>query len=383
MAVVVSSQTLEIAEVTLEEAFQSDQDGSEQLSLENDELYAVNQPKTMETTGISEIYTPPPPPPPKENILLVLPGSGLTNDDFIAEFRHNWHEDFSDYIPMQCPICLCNRAFLNELPCCGFDICRSCVRWIIATNISEGRAFMPCPNSDCNKGLPREFIGEYFGKKDSEMKEKYERFRVNQENDPTRKTCPNCCIITERDDLPEYKLEPPTPQDYNISCEKCFFQWCFSCCSPWHEGLSCKEYHQGDKLFRIWSDDRPFNCQQCPKCKVFIQMSEGCKTMVCNQCDTPFCYMCGEVFENFPNVGDHYEKLPPNGCPFNVIPEIPARVRYIGRGYYFAKVAALTGYPILLVGACTIIAVGAIGILSIVGLVKLYKKIKGFLEMIE
>ncbi|XP_011404684.1 PREDICTED: probable E3 ubiquitin-protein ligase RNF217 [Amphimedon queenslandica] len=375
MAVAVSSQTLEVADVPLKKASQSDQDDSEeQWSLENKEL-DTSEPTTMETTTA----TPTPPPLPKENTMLALPGSGLTNDEFISGFHQNFNCQDYDY-PVQCPICLCDKEFLRELPCCEFEICRTCIRWIIATNIDEGRSFMPCPNLDCNKGLPRDFIQEYFGKKDSEMKAKYERFRVNQENDPTKKTCPNCCFITERDDLPEYKLKPPTPEDYNITCEKCSFQWCFSCYSPWHKDLSCKEYHQGDELFRIWTDDRPSNCQQCPQCKVFIQISEGfCNTIICSQCNTPFCYLCGEKFDNFPNIGDHYQKLPPNGCPFNMIPEISAK----GCRYYFAKATSLTGYQILFVGLCAIIAVVAIVLLSIDGLVKLYKKIKELFEMIE
>lgn len=372
MAAAGSSQTLEVADTPLKKASQSDQDELEQSSLEIEELYTVNQssdPTTMETN-------PTPPPLPEENIMLVLPGSELTSDDFISEFHQNFSCEDDDYLA-QCPICLCNKNFLKDLPCCEFEICRSCIRWIISTNIGEGRSFMPCPNLNCNKGLPRDFIREYFGKKDSEMKAKYERFRVNQENDPTKKTCPNCCFITERDNLPEYKLKPPTPEDYNISCEKCSFQWCFSCCSPWHEGLSCKEYHQGDELFRIWTNDRPSNCQQCPKCKVFIQRSGGCSyTIVCSQCNTPFCYLCGEKFENVLNIDDHYQKLPHNGCPFNVIPEVPARVR-------FAKAAVSTGYSILFFGLCVIIGVVAIGLLSIDKLVKLYKKIKRLFEMIE
>ncbi|XP_011404683.1 PREDICTED: probable E3 ubiquitin-protein ligase RNF217 [Amphimedon queenslandica] len=393
MAAVVYPQTLEVAEAVPDKVLQLDEYNhdhshdrdSGQWSLDNDD---PKDSPGLETVVISRIPTPPPPPPlPQVNTVLLLPGSGLTHEDFITEFQDPIGLDYdsNDVATcdcMQCPICLCKKSHPPKMPCCQFEVCKACVRQIIATNIGEGRSFMPCPNSDCNKALTRDFILQYAT--DSETKAKYEQFRVNQENDPTKKTCPNCCLITERNDLPEYKLKPPTPEDYNITCDKCSFQWCFSCHSPWHEGISCKAYHQGDQQFHKWTRDRMAgftpNCQKCPKCKVFIQRSTGCDSMICNQCHTNFCYKCGGKFKSVIFLGDHYQRLAPYGCSYNYLPERPAGRRFIRGGYIFVKAAALTGYPILFVGACTIIIVAGAVILPVVGTVKLCKGIKRYIR---
>lgn len=386
MSLEVHPQAIEV-NVVIEKVEQADDKDSGQWSLDNDEPQTASQ--LLEVIEILRIPTPPSLPPlPEENLMHLLPGLHLTDTEFNKVFTdHSRNRDydlesltesFSTVHNPTCPICLDCDSPSQRLPCCQFEICQFCIDQIIETNISEGRVFMPCPNTDCKKALTRDFILRFV--RDNDTRTKYERFRINQENDPSKKTCPNCCLITERDGLPEYKSKAPTPQNYSITCDNCSFQWCFSCHSPWHEGISCQAYHKGDKEFHKWTQHRLVgftpNCQKCPKCKVFIQRSSGCDHMTCNQCNAHFCYKCGETFKSFVLFGTHYDKLNVYGCPYNYMPDRPASRRIIRGGYLFVRGAALTGYPILLVGGCAVIIVAAAVILPVVGAAKLCKAVK-------
>lgn len=60
--------------------------------------------------------------------------------------------------------------------------------------------------------------------------------------------------------------------------------------------MSCAEYRINN---RYSEDDRKFEqfvqgakFKQCPKCKFWVERSEGCNHMSC-RCGTNFCYDCG------------------------------------------------------------------------------------------
>ena len=282
----------------------------------------------------------------------------------------------------ECSICFKNIVLKSDpvtLGCCDRTICSECMQTMISTKVNDGQTFIPCPYPDCTKALQRDQIVKHI---DVGLLDKYERFRLNVEGDGTRKTCPNCCLITESD-LPSFKPKKkttPTPVEYNIACSECSFQWCYNCHSPWHEGLSCNSYREGDKQFMKWTKGRVSgytpNCQKCPKCKVFIERSSGCDSMTCNRCHSHFCYKCGNHFRHIPGIGSHYKKLSVLGCPYNYQPENATKRKVVRGGYLFAKCAAMTGFPILLVGGVAIVVVGSAIILPVVGGVMTYKLIR-------
>ena len=282
----------------------------------------------------------------------------------------------------ECSVCLKNIVFTRDLVtlgCCDTTICTECMRTMISTKVNDGQTFIPCPYPDCTKALQRDQIVQHI---DTEVLNKYERFRLNVEGDGSKKTCPNCCLITESD-LPLFKSNEKTtltPVEYNITCSECSFQWCYNCHSPWHEGLSCHSYREGDEQFMKWTKGRVAgytpNCQKCPKCKVFIERSSGCDSMTCNRCHSNFCYKCGNHFRDFPGIGSHYKKLSVLGCPYNYQPNNPVKRKVIRGGYLFGKCAALFGFPILLVGVVAVVVVGLAVILPVVGGVMAYKVIQ-------
>ncbi|EAW48154.1 IBR domain containing 1, isoform CRA_f [Homo sapiens] len=122
--------------------------------------------------------------------------------------------------------------------------------------------------------------------------------------------------------------------DEQIQCPTCQFVWCFKCHSPWHEGVNCKEYKKGDKLLRHWASEIEHgqrNAQKCPKCKIHIQRTEGCDHMTCSQCNTNFCYRCGERYRQLRFFGDHTSNLSIFGCKYRYLPERP-HLRRLVRG---------------------------------------------------
>ncbi|XP_015714207.1 probable E3 ubiquitin-protein ligase RNF217 isoform X4 [Coturnix japonica] len=148
-----------------------------------------------------------------------------------------------------------------------------------------------------------------------------------------------------------------------IQCPSCQFVWCFKCHSPWHEGVNCKEYKKGDKLLRHWANEIEHgqrNAQKCPKCKIHIQRTEGCDHMTCSQCNTNFCYRCGERYRQLRFFGDHTSNLSIFGCKYRYLPERP-HLRRLVRGSVCAGKLLIT--PLILILG---LALGAVAV--VVGL---------------
>ena len=88
--------------------------------------------------------------------------------------------------------------------------------------------------------------------------------------------------------------------------------WCFNCHGPWHSGISCHKNQKNDKSLKLWSKKYfghgQKNAQKCPKCKIYIQRSEGCDHMICTNCSTEFCYRCGLKQRKIKLLGTFYIK---------------------------------------------------------------------------
>lgn len=74
-----------------------------------------------------------------------------------------------------------------------------------------------------------------------------------------------------------------------------------------------------------------------------------------------------------PGLGDHYTKTSILGCKFNYEAQNPVKRKAVRGGYFGAKMAMLTGYPVLFVaGAAVVVTVGAV-VLPVYGGYRLYK----------
>ena len=256
-----------------------------------------------------------------------------------------------------------------NLPCCNRLVCKDCLHAIITMTVGEGRIQISCPHPECGKPFAKEYVLQHI---DNDTKLKYERFLVDIENDGKKKTCPNCCHITEHQ-LPRVKRLKE--EDIKIKCTVCEHDWCYRCHAPWHKNISCRQFQKGNKEFKKWSNTRDLhgvaNCQKCPLCRVYIQRSTGCNHMQCNRCDTDFCYYCGGRFWEL-GIIEHDSTLNVWGCPENYHKDEPVFRNFIRWGYLTAKISYLVAYPPVFIGACGLLAIGAGIALPIYGGFKLY-----------
>ena len=301
--------------------------------------------------------------------------SDVSDMVFDPERPYGHHSIDPDFEDAACIVCYDASGLLygvsSKRPCCHQTVCQECLKGIIRTRLNEGLIQFPCPNPECNAPIAKKDVLRHLT---VEEKVRFERLKVNAEGDGNRKTCPHCCHITEHE-LPR-RLRGYREEDVKIQCENCSIEWCFNCQAPWHQGISCKQFRRGDKQFHVWTRDRPngiANCQKCPTCRVYIQRSTGCDHMTCNRCDTHFCYKCGGRFVELPGLGDHYDKMSLFGCKYNYLADYPAQRKAVRGSYFGAKMAMLTGYPVLFVaGAAVVVVVGAVA-LPIYGGYRYYK----------
>ncbi|KAL3814103.1 hypothetical protein ACJIZ3_015371 [Penstemon smallii] len=78
-------------------------------------------------------------------------------------------------------------------------------------------------------------------------------------------------------------------------CPSCKRWFCFQCKSVWHAGFGCEESGElrdrNDVAFGRLAEQRKWN--RCPRCKHFVELSEGCQIIKC-RCGINFCYKCGK-----------------------------------------------------------------------------------------
>ena len=95
-------------------------------------------------------------------------------------------------------------------------------------------------------------------------------------------------------------LNTPAPRKARaVNCPKCEKEFCSSCSSNWHAGLSCQE-HARNVVMQNMSEtvdpllllDEDGNIKQCPVCKVPIERDAGCAQMMCKKCKHVFCWFC-------------------------------------------------------------------------------------------
>jgi len=176
---------------------------------------------------------------------------------------------FDDEIGL-CPVCLNNETRLpDRRPCCDQSICQTCLERHVRSKLEDGAFRVVCPNPGCDSLVQ---VYELSSLRPELARQFYRRL-VDVNADPHRKTCPNCCFVTE--------VEPPRSEALEdgmvISCSECQFQWCFQCHGPQHRGITCDKNRHNDHKLQRWAqrertahqeDYVPPRAQQCPVCKV-------------------------------------------------------------------------------------------------------------------
>jgi len=220
----------------------------------------------------------------------------------------------------ECTVC-CENGPLNERKCCQYKVCNSCVNTYIQTQIKQccGQIQIECLNSKCTKLIHRDEINERMKKLDKDALKIYLKFLIDANKDSNCKTCPRCSHVMSITNFAEIKKRPTksklkfnsAPKLTKVQCNECQLVWCFQCHAPWHDGITCNEFRKGDRMLKYWASEVHYgqqNAQLCPKCKIYIQRTNGCDHMVCTFCQTDFCYKCGCRFRTFKFLGELYKK---------------------------------------------------------------------------
>lgn len=83
------------------------------------------------------------------------------------------------------------------------------------------------------------------------------------------------------------------------------YDFCWICKSPWVENHKCSitEKQEGQNILNDGYENKATTIQyakikgvpsirHCPKCRIFIEHLNMCKTMTCQNCNTVFCFSC-------------------------------------------------------------------------------------------
>lgn len=255
-----------------------------------------------------------------------------------------------------CYVCLEDKS-IAPLPCCRKAVCDECMKLYVTPQVRTAKVYIHCPTLECSCYLEEAVVLSHLANEDVA---KYRYFFELSQLDSSTKPCPQCSQFTS---LKEHKSNR-SEHKYKIQCSSCQFVWCFRCHAPWHNGLKCRDYRKGDKLLRTWAsviEHGQRNAQKCPQCKIHIQRTEGCDHMTCTQCNTNFCYRCGERYRHLRFFGDHTSNLSVFGCKYRYLPDKPHMRRLI-RGSVCATKVLIAPVVILLV-----VVLGALAL--VIGLV--------------
>jgi phage FluMu protein Com len=182
--------------------------------------------------------------------------------------------------PRECAVCF-ETVPLSLRLCCRQPVCDGCIRAYVEMQLLDnGKVQIGCPNPACDKPIYNEEIRVVLSN-NLELRDRYDKWIVDMNGNPNRKTCPRCSRITELDEpatsstavQPAANRKSATSKyGQRVQCVECQLEWCFPCQAPWHEGLTCKAYRAGDVLLKDWAKQKPRagerNAQKCPKCKV-------------------------------------------------------------------------------------------------------------------
>uniref|UniRef100_A0A8C6SVS1 RBR-type E3 ubiquitin transferase n=1 Tax=Neogobius melanostomus TaxID=47308 RepID=A0A8C6SVS1_9GOBI len=292
----------------------------------------------------------------------MYPSSGpepvlYTLDDLVDPFgdlshRLSVEQAAAETAAQFCPVCLESKTTM-PLPCCALTVCEDCLKLYVSSQVRMAKSYVSCPSPDCTGYLEE---GMLLSVLTNEEVARYRYFLELSQLDSSTKPCPQCSHFTSLKTQPPHRSE----HKYKIQCDSCQFVWCFKCHAPWHNGLKCKQYRKGDKLLRTWAnviEHGQRNAQKCPRCKIHIQRTEGCDHMTCTQCNTNFCYRCGERYRHLRFFGDHTSNLSVFGCKYRYLPGKPHLRRFVRGSVCATKI---------LIAPVVLVLVVVLGVLALI-----------------
>ncbi|XP_048554463.1 E3 ubiquitin-protein ligase RNF144A-like [Triticum urartu] len=174
---------------------------------------------------------------------------------------------------------------------CGHAFCSGCVAQYVAAKLGENVARVKCPDPGCKEGAvePESCMGII----SSDLLDKWGFLLCESLLGAKRVYCPykECSAPLLADG------EAGAAAIVEAECPHCHRLFCARCVAPWHAGVGCREFQElgqdergrEDLLLRRLAGRQRW--QRCPKCRMYVEKSEGCNYIKC-RCGSSFCYRC-------------------------------------------------------------------------------------------
>ncbi|CAK90086.1 unnamed protein product (macronuclear) [Paramecium tetraurelia] len=210
-------------------------------------------------------------------------------DNYRLKMEQQKLENQLNYQEIECKICLQNIPFIEMvLLHCSHYFHQSCLKLHCITQLQQKSIPIQCP-SGCKKIIILRDIETVLDK--PELQEfQILSLRAYFSSKKEYSCCPtaDCAYFFIPDDNPHF------------DCPVCNKSYCLECKIEYHNGFSCQEYRdkqmtQSNEV-KFQSFVKEANYKQCPKCKVWIEKSQGCAHMKC-KCNFQFCYNCGGEYK--------------------------------------------------------------------------------------
>eukprot|EP01084_Bolivina_argentea_P063263 115561_1 len=150
----------------------------------------------------------------------------------------------------------------------------------VAMRLADDMSCLWCPHVDCGSGiLPPE--ARLLLRKNS-------RGGVKTQNEEECKDKSSNIVTMKSEDGSENMTVRGNPGIMVIDCPRCGREVCFSCKGGHSEEVSCEEWQNEQKVL----EKIPGDTKRCPCCGILISRISGCNHMTCQRCEFEFCWVC-------------------------------------------------------------------------------------------
>lgn len=170
--------------------------------------------------------------------------------------------------------------------------CSKCVTSYFKHNMNSRNMFRCFSSDGCTHLFPR---NEFIACVEMDTRDEYEDILYRQDlykeclKKQNFELCPKCQMSGNQ----------ITSKTQYYQCSYCLYSWCSQCKLENHNGKDCYMF---DNLtveqIQLAIEELISEIQhpKCPTCKVVLQKDEGCNHMICSQCKTESCYVCGKIY---------------------------------------------------------------------------------------
>ncbi|XP_010431633.1 PREDICTED: ATP-dependent RNA helicase DEAH12, chloroplastic-like [Camelina sativa] len=204
-----------------------------------------------------------------------------------------------------CEICVERKPKIESFRIngCSHSYCNDCVSKYIAAKLQDNILSIKCPVSGCSGQLEPEQCCHILPR---DVFDRWGDALCEAVIMPSKRFyCPykDCSALVFLDESGEKINES--------ECPHCHRMVCVECGTKWHPEITCEEFQKlvenerdrDDILLKKMAEDQ--NWRRCPSCKFYIELTEGCSSMLC-RCGLDFCYDCGTPADDHPHYCENF-----------------------------------------------------------------------------